>query len=128
MMPGRTGKQCRERYFRFLPQGITIILTRISSTQSGRSKRSKFCFNCMKKSVISGRSSRINCPEGKYFALLRTDNCVKNHFYSKLRKAVRKINKIIYKSLKKEFKEIKTTTLYKIIEGMDAKFRLSTEF
>ncbi len=25
--------------------------------------------------------------------LLRADNCVKNHFYSKLRKALRKINR-----------------------------------
>jgi len=31
----------------------------------------------------------------------RTDNCVKNHFYSKLRKAVRKLNKIIHDNFRK---------------------------
>ena len=33
----------------------------------------------------------------------RTDNCVKNHFYSKLRKAIRKLNKAIHDFFKKEF-------------------------
>ena len=28
-------------------------------------------------------------------AIIRSDNCVKNHFYSKLRKSTRKLNKII---------------------------------
>ena len=31
----------------------------------------------------------------------RTDNCVKNHFYSKLRKGLRSLNKKINKSMKK---------------------------
>jgi hypothetical protein len=47
--------------------------------------------------------------------LFRTDNCVKNHFYSKLRKSLRKLNKKTQKYLKKEYKDIKTATLYKII-------------
>lgn len=33
--------------------------------------------------------------------LYRTDNCVKNHMYSKLRKAIRKLNKTIAKEFKK---------------------------
>lgn len=45
----------------------------------------------------------------------RSDNCVKNHFYSKLRKGLRKINKKINKYLKRDYKEIKTATLYRII-------------
>lgn len=53
----------------------------------------------------------------------RTDNCVKNHFYSKLRKSLRKINKKIHKHLKREYKDIKTSTLYRIIETMENKYR-----
>ena len=55
----------------------------------------------------------------------RTDNCVKNHFYSKLRKAIRKLNKAIHDFFKKEFKEIKITILYKLIEAADEKFKNS---
>ncbi len=36
--------------------------------------------------------------------MLRTDNCVKNHFYSKLRKGLRSINKKIHKFMKKEYR------------------------
>jgi hypothetical protein len=34
----------------------------------------------------------------------RTDNGVKNHFYSKMRKGLRKLNKMIYKNFKREIK------------------------
>lgn len=53
--------------------------------------------------------------------IYRTDNCVKNHFYSKLRKGLRTLNKKIHKNLKKEFREVKTTTLYRLIEAADNK-------
>jgi hypothetical protein len=45
----------------------------------------------------------------------RTDNYVKNHFYSKLRRALRKLNKFIEENYKKTFKEFKIIDLYKII-------------
>lgn len=45
----------------------------------------------------------------------RTDNTVKNHFYSRLRKSLRKINKVIQEKYKKEVREIQTKVLYKII-------------
>ena len=57
------------------------------------------------------------------FIYLRTDNCVKNHMYSKLRKAIRKLNKTISREFKKEFKEIRQTVLYKIIEATDIAVR-----
>ena len=53
----------------------------------------------------------------------RTDNCVKNHFYSKMRKAIRKLNKVIHQYFRKELKEIKFTVLYKIVEATDEKFK-----
>jgi hypothetical protein len=48
--------------------------------------------------------------------LLRSDNCIKNHFYSKLRKTIRKLNKIILEHFVQDFRELKEKTLYKIIE------------
>lgn len=49
----------------------------------------------------------------------RTDNCVKNHFYSKLRKALKKINKVISHVYRKEIKEIKPNVLYRIVEVVE---------
>jgi hypothetical protein len=48
--------------------------------------------------------------------LFRPDNAIKNHYHSKLRKALRKINKIIYEHLRGEFKPIKNSILPKIIQ------------
>ena len=48
---------------------------------------------------------------------------MKNYFYSKLRKSMRKLNKIIAKKMKKEFKELKIGVIYKIIEGFEEQFK-----
>lgn len=58
----------------------------------------------------------------------RTDNCVKNHFYSKLRKALKKINKVINHVYRKEFKEIKPNVLYRIVEVVEEKFKEIPKF
>ncbi len=64
---------------------------------------------------------------GRYWLINdRTDNGIKNHFYSKMRKAVRRINKIISENYKKEYKEIKTSLLYKLIETSESKFKVSS--
>lgn len=53
----------------------------------------------------------------------RTDNGVKNYFYAKLRKGLRKLNKIIHEFFKKEITEIKIIVLYKIIEATEEKHK-----
>lgn len=58
--------------------------------------------------------------------LVRTDNSVKNHFYSRMRKAIRKLNKTIYQNFKKDYKEIKMPVLYKIVEATDEKFKVNS--
>ena len=55
----------------------------------------------------------------------RTDNSVKNHFFAKLRKSMRKINKIINDLYKKQLKEVKLNVLYKIIEASEERFKKS---
>jgi len=49
----------------------------------------------------------------------RTDNCIKNHFYSRLRKGLRRINKLIEDEFKQSYKEFKIIDLYKVIEASD---------
>lgn len=51
--------------------------------------------------------------------LYRNDNCVKNHFYSKLRKSLRTINKIAKLHLKKQAKQISDVVIYKLTEATD---------
>ena len=41
----------------------------------------------------------------------RTDNSVKNHFYSRLRKSLKKINQVYADEFHKDYKEIKPPIL-----------------
>ena len=55
--------------------------------------------------------------------LERNDNAIKNHFYSKLRRILRKLNTVIQANLKKEFRPINIATLYKIVEATEERFK-----
>lgn len=57
----------------------------------------------------------------------RSDNCVKNHFYSKLRKSVRKLNKLINDYFREEYKPIKESALSRIVKTTESKFKNSTK-
>jgi hypothetical protein len=59
--------------------------------------------------------------------IYRADNCVKNHFYSKLRKAARKLNKIIEEYFASQFAELKSSTLSEIIEITESKFKMNSK-
>lgn len=60
--------------------------------------------------------------------VLRSDNCVKNHFYSKLRKALKKINKAIALTARKDLRDIKPNVLYRIVEVVEEKFKELPKF
>lgn len=57
-----------------------------------------------------------------FFTYFRTDNHIKNHFHSKLRKGIRKLNKEIKQHFKKTIKPFKLTVIYKIVEASDYRF------
>lgn len=61
--------------------------------------------------------------EGIIALILRTDNCVKNKLYSKLRKAMKFINDSIQTRFRKRFKPLKVTFIYKMIEMADEKYK-----
>lgn len=44
---------------------------------------------------ISGHKFRNSSKEGKKIYEFRTDNAIKNHFYSSIRRSLRRINKIL---------------------------------
>ncbi len=58
---------------------------------------------------------RIQTPP-VLFSSPRTDNFVKNYFYAKLRRCMRKVNKVLSKFVAQQFHKVETSTLYKIIE------------
>ena len=49
----------------------------------------------------------------------KTDNCVKNHFYSKLRKILRHLNSAIHTHFRRQFREINIAIVYKIVEACE---------
>lgn len=61
---------------------------------------------------------------GRYlFPTYRSDNCVKNHFYSKLRKSLRRINRAIHHKYKKEYHDFKLLLLNRIVETTEERFK-----
>ena len=62
----------------------------------------KICYiTYITNSETNGELQDSKSWEGIYFYLCRSDNEVKNHLYSKLRKGLRKVNKIIKENYKK---------------------------
>lgn len=62
------------------------------------------CITCMTNMVINGHLLPKDFLEGFFYYYKRSDNCVKNHFYSKLRRALRKVNKICQELFQKDYK------------------------
>lgn len=60
--------------------------------------------------------------EGKYQSKSRTDNQIKNHFHSKLRKAMRKFNKDVKQQFKKILKPFRLSIIYEVVEASDYRF------
>ena len=65
-------------------------------TLSGLLRNNNYCWNCKKRWEINGQKYRKRLPEG--FLITRTDNSIKNHFYSILRRTIRWLNKEITKN------------------------------
>lgn len=57
-----------------------------------------------------------------------TDNAVKNHFYCRLRKGLKKINTALLASQGKLGKEFKPNILYRIVEVAEEIFKASPNF
>lgn len=55
---------------------------------------------------------------------LRSDNCVKNHFYSRLRRALKRINATVQQQNRKDLKEFKPAILYRVVEVAEEKFKV----
>jgi hypothetical protein len=111
---------------KFCPHFIDIktTSTRRPPKLSGRTIRNACWSNFIIKSEISGQSLHRNSPASKIqYYIFRTDNCVKNHFYSKLRKILRKLNNIIYYHFRKQYREININIVYKIVEATEEKFK-----
>lgn len=53
--------------------------------------------------------------KGRYWlANDRTDSFIKNHFYSRLRKCIRKLNRFIEEEFKKKYKKLNLNIIFKL--------------
>jgi hypothetical protein len=77
--------------FYFNKDGIIILILKLKKI-IGQKKKRKFYSKSIWSMVISGQILRSSYLGG-IIILYRTDNTIKNHFYSKLRKFLRKIMK-----------------------------------
>lgn len=82
--PGRTGKQCRERYHNHLNPDIKrdpLTFEQEKSIFEGHKLLgNKWVYSCLNQADIAKRIGR-------------TENAIKNHFYSTLRRSLRRISK-----------------------------------
>ena len=74
--------------------GGTITWTQKLRKMPSLRKRRHVSLKLIKSSAISGRTLRNSCQEGEIQIWnCRSDNCIKNYYYSTLRKHIRRINK-----------------------------------
>ncbi len=81
----------------------------------GLQKNNKNLLNSITDTEIDGPKFPDTSKEGIFQLNIRTDNCVKNQLYSKLRKAMKFINDSIEKRFRKKFKLLKVNFIYKLI-------------
>ena len=58
----------------------------------------------------------------------RSDNSVKNRFYSRLRRSLRKMNEAGEAGSRKELRQIKPSLLYRVVEVSEERFKANPAF
>lgn len=116
----RTGKQCRERLFVFLFRWHNHLDPNINKNY-WTDKEEAILF--IKHMEFGNKWSEIAnfLPGRLYYLTFRSDNCVKNHFYSKLRKFIRKILKQLnkdncFKTFKIDSSKYNSEKIYRLIK------------
>jgi len=105
---GRNGKQCRERYHNHLEDGIIKEPWKVEEEEL---------------------LVKLHGEHGNRWALIsklipgRTDNCVKNMLYSRLRKNLRQLNRIAHQAFHKAAKPVSITFIHRLIEVAEGAYQ-----
>lgn len=106
--PGRSGKQCRERFCKILYRWHNHLNPKINKSPWSEEEE-KILFRTHQEHGNRWKKIADELPG-------RTDNDIKNKFYSTMRKKLRKINKLLgKKNSTSEVKEIKPKVLSNIL-------------
>ena len=74
--------------------GITIQIQKLTKN-NGQYKNRTYYLNRIDSLAVDGNKLQTDFPAGIYSSNSRTDNHVKNYFYSTMRRALRRMNKYI---------------------------------
>lgn len=101
---------------KFADPGTTITWMTKYPKLNGLPKRTKLSYSFTTSWETDGHSLHVKLREGTKLHKYRTDNCVKNRFYSRFRRSIRNVNELIKIFWKKKFKQLKPTFISKVIE------------
>lgn len=103
--------------FYLIYSGGIIISTPKLTLKLGLNRSSKSSSKLTKNGAIVGKTFPNFSPAGIFKSELRTDNTIKNHFYSTLRRSLRRINKILgNKNSTNKMRRIKPLVLSQIMQ------------
>ena len=96
--------------------GTTIWILK-SAKNLGRLRNKTYCSRHIVGTGTNGRKSQRSCREGRRLDNRRTDNYVKNHFYSTLRRSLRRINKYLgFKNSTNQMRSIRPSILSYLLD------------
>jgi hypothetical protein len=106
----------------------TISSTQKSIRNPGLKKRKNSSLKLIKSTETGGSIFPNSLKAGNFQVNLRTDNSIKNHFYSTIRRSLRRICKLLgNKNSTSELRNIKPSILSKIFEYSELKGDQVTE-
>ena len=89
--------------------------------QPGQTKTKENSFSSIKLSEINGLPYQSTLKGGIFYRYLSCENSIKNRFYSRLRKSIRKLNKAIPGLFGKKYQKFNLNIIFKLSNVSEGK-------